>query len=154
MNKILFSITTVCLILVSSFFVFPASSSTIETASIGNTLYVGGTGLGNYSFIQDAINNASDGDTVFVYNGVYNESLVINKSISLQGEDNESTIVTSYYYYPKYINKEIVCIKSDNVSFSNFNIKTAIRINRKCFSIYSIISEFTSDYFNIAAIIR
>ncbi len=33
----------------------------------GNTLYVGGDGPGNYTKIQDAINNASDGDTVFVY---------------------------------------------------------------------------------------
>ena len=41
--------------------------------SIGNTLYVGGSGEGNYTKIQDAINNASDGDTVFVYNGTYYE---------------------------------------------------------------------------------
>jgi len=36
--------------------------STIE----GNTLYVGGSGFGNYTKIQDAIDNASDNDTVFV----------------------------------------------------------------------------------------
>jgi hypothetical protein len=42
--------------------------------SIGNTLYVGGDGLGNYSNIQDAIDNAMDGDTVFVYNGTYNQN--------------------------------------------------------------------------------
>jgi len=39
--------------------------------STGNTLYVGGSGEGNYSSIQDAIDDASDGDTVFVYNGSY-----------------------------------------------------------------------------------
>ena len=33
----------------------------------GNTLYVGGNGSGNYTKIQDAIDNASDGDTVFVF---------------------------------------------------------------------------------------
>ena len=32
----------------------------------GNTLYVGGSGPGNYSSIQDAIYAASDGDTVFL----------------------------------------------------------------------------------------
>jgi len=32
-----------------------------------NTLYVGGNGEGNYSSIQDAINNASEGDIVFVF---------------------------------------------------------------------------------------
>ena len=38
--------------------------------SRGNTLYVGGSGPGNYTKIQDAIDNTSDGDTVFVYKGI------------------------------------------------------------------------------------
>ena len=33
----------------------------------GNTLYVGGDGPGNYISIQAAIDDASEGDTVFVY---------------------------------------------------------------------------------------
>jgi hypothetical protein len=33
----------------------------------GNTLYVGGMGPGNYTSIQDAINDAENGDTVFVF---------------------------------------------------------------------------------------
>ncbi|RLF42667.1 MAG: hypothetical protein DRN17_07450, partial [Thermoplasmata archaeon] len=44
-------------------------SNEIETAIIndGNTLYVGGSGEGNYSSIQDAVDNASNGDTIYVY---------------------------------------------------------------------------------------
>jgi len=37
------------------------------------TLYVGGSGPGNYTKIQDAIDDASYGDTVFVYNGTYSD---------------------------------------------------------------------------------
>ena len=54
------------------------ASSTISNAMKqsnlppGQILYVGGTGSGNYSCINDAINNTSNGDTVFVYNGTYN----------------------------------------------------------------------------------
>ena len=33
----------------------------------GNIYYVGGNGPDNYTKIQGAINDASDGDTVFVY---------------------------------------------------------------------------------------
>jgi len=33
----------------------------------GSTLYVGGSGPNNYTSIQDAINDASDGDTIYVY---------------------------------------------------------------------------------------
>ncbi len=61
--------------------------------SRGNWLYVGGSGPGNYSKIQDAIDNASDGDTVFVYGGTYHEYIVIDKSIHFIGEDKNTTII-------------------------------------------------------------
>jgi hypothetical protein len=63
--------------------------------SRGNWLYVGGSGPGNYTKIQDAIDNASDGDTVFVYDdsSPYYEFIGIHKSISLIGEERTTTIV-------------------------------------------------------------
>ena len=39
---------------------------TADETNFGNILYVGGTGPGNYSRIQDSIDNASEGDMVFV----------------------------------------------------------------------------------------
>ena len=65
----------------------------IETQSRGNTLYVGGSGPGNYTRIQDAIDNASNGDTVFVYDGIYDEYLEINRAIHLRGESKNNTIL-------------------------------------------------------------
>ena len=47
------------------------NEQSIKPLSSGNILYVGGNGSGNYSKIQDAINDSVDGDTVFVYNGTY-----------------------------------------------------------------------------------
>jgi nitrous oxidase accessory protein NosD len=63
--------------------------------SDGNTLYVGGNGEGNYTKIQDAIDNATDGDTVFVYDdsSSYYENVVVDKSISLIGENRNTTVV-------------------------------------------------------------
>jgi parallel beta-helix repeat protein len=62
-------------------------------ASRGNWLYVGGSGPGNYTRIIDAVNNASDNDTIFVYSGTYFESFSISKSVNLVGEDKNTTII-------------------------------------------------------------
>jgi len=45
--------------------------------------------------IQNAINSASDGDTVFVYNGTYNGEFAINKpNITLKGEGADKVILS------------------------------------------------------------
>jgi len=80
--------------------IIPATAQTTgnqSSTSRGNWLYVGGSGPGNYTKIQDAIDNASDGDTVFVYDNLspYMESLRIRKSIQLIGENKTTTIVNS-----------------------------------------------------------
>ncbi|UCG69311.1 MAG: right-handed parallel beta-helix repeat-containing protein [Thermoplasmata archaeon] len=63
----------------------------IVTAS--STLYVGGVNPGNYSTIQGAVDAALDGDTVFVYSKTYYENVVVNKVLTLIGENKTSTIV-------------------------------------------------------------
>jgi Bacterial Ig domain len=60
----------------------------------GNTLYVGGAEPGNYTKIQAAIDNASDGDTIIVYAKTYYENqIIINKAISIQGAGLTTTII-------------------------------------------------------------
>jgi nitrous oxidase accessory protein NosD len=48
-----------------------------------------------YRTIQDGINNASSGDTIFVYNGLYYENVSVNKTINLIGENKNNTIIDS-----------------------------------------------------------
>jgi parallel beta-helix repeat protein len=47
----------------------------------------------DYPSIQEAINNANEGDTIYVRNGTYYENVVVNKSISLIGENRDATII-------------------------------------------------------------
>jgi len=39
----------------------------------------------NYTSIQPAINNATDGDIILVYSGTYSENVVVNKTLNLTG---------------------------------------------------------------------
>jgi parallel beta-helix repeat protein len=85
----------------------------------GNTLYVGGSGPGNYTMIQDAINDASDGDRVFVFDdsSPYYENIVVNKSIIIQGENKNTTIIDGSN------NGHGVNIIADDVTITGFTIQ-------------------------------
>jgi len=52
-----------------------------------------GWGYTHFNNIQNAISAASTGDTIFVYNGIYDENILINKQIRLFGEDRMDTII-------------------------------------------------------------
>lgn len=73
--------------------------------------------------IQAAINNATTGDTILVLAGTYNESLVVNKSISLIGEDENKTIINGQN------NQFIINITADNVTIEGFTIQNALNLN-------------------------
>lgn len=61
----------------------------------GDVIYVDDNGVNRagYDSIQDAINAADEGDTVYVYSGIYYENIVIDKIINLVGEDKTTTII-------------------------------------------------------------
>jgi len=86
--------------------------------SRGTWLYVGGSGPGNYSRIQDAIDNASDGDTVFVYHGVYYETLSITSSITVKAEDVTTTFIVDNFDVANCV----ILIDADSVVLVGFTI--------------------------------
>lgn len=57
----------------------------------------------DYLTIASAIGNATDGDTVFVRNGTYegpvNQTIVVDRSISIVGENAKTTIIKLYPAY-------------------------------------------------------
>jgi len=74
-----------------------SSYNSIDTLNInlGTTLYVGGMEAGNYSSIQSAINDANNGDTVFIYDdsSPYYERFTVNKQINISSNSKDTTLV-------------------------------------------------------------
>ena len=78
-------------------------------------------GPADFNRIQDAVNAANPGDSVFVRIGVYYEKLSVYKSISVEGENRYYTIVDAGG------SGTAVLIAASGVSFSNFTIRNAGR---------------------------
>ena len=69
--------------------------------------------------IQEAIGNASAGDTVYVKKGTYHENVVVNKSVSLIGEHVDETIIDGN---PPEGFRIPVQVKYDNVTVCGFKL--------------------------------
>ncbi|MCK5300955.1 MAG: right-handed parallel beta-helix repeat-containing protein [Thermoplasmatales archaeon] len=111
-------IMVILLFVSTSFVVVSYNVDKSSTLSFdGNTLYVGGSGPNNYTRIQDAIDYASDWDTVFVYTGSYYENVLVNKSISLIGEDRNLTFIDGSG------SGDVVFVSADYITISGFMIQ-------------------------------
>jgi len=107
----------ICMMLVTSCVMvfFPIE---IVKAS-GNTFYVGGSGPGNYTTIQSAIDAASPGDTVFIYedSSPYIENIIVNKSINILGEYKDTTIIDGNG------KNYVICINAENVKINDLSFR-------------------------------
>jgi nitrous oxidase accessory protein len=90
-----------------------------------------------YLTIQEAVNNADDGDSIFVRAGTYYEHVVVSKTLSFIGEDRNTTIIDgsgSGY---------VMSILSDNVSVTGFTVQNGQ------FGIYVLNSKYANIFNNI-----
>lgn len=97
--------------------IFNGLFTTISADETGSILYVGGSGDGNYSHIQIAVKEAQDGDTIIVYPGVYQETLVIDSSIHINGRSAVETRIIG----DKTTN--VIQVNADDVKLSNLTIE-------------------------------
>ena len=67
--------------------------------------------------IQGGINAVNDDDTIYVYSGTYAENIVVDKSITLRGEDKDTTIIDGGK------SGDVVQIYADRVTISGFTIQ-------------------------------
>jgi len=126
-HRLTFSVPFICLIFAISIISFAFAASATSSRVI--TVNPGGS-------IQEAINNADEGDTIIVKSGTYHEwPIVVNKTLTIIGESLENTIIEG--------NGEadvLFQVVASNVAIENFTLQktdvsfsvqgTAIRISK------------------------
>jgi parallel beta-helix repeat protein len=81
---------------------------------------VGDEGVGNVLSIQEAVNNASQGDVVYVLNGTYYEHVILNKSVSLIGENWAKTVIDGSGY------GTVIQVSVNDTKISGFTIQNGV----------------------------
>ena len=89
--------------------------------------------INHFDNIQDAINKASYGNIIYVYNGTYHENLVINQTVSLIGENKNATFIKNGKVGDHFSNGPID-IEAENVVIKGFTINNAMGIWIKKFT--------------------
>jgi pectinesterase len=121
-----------------------------KTTSENNFIVVAKDGSGNYSSIQDAINNCASFPykkiTIFIKNGTYKEKIRINEwnsNIILLGESKENTIITyddnfnkiglgknsTFYTYTLLVEANDIVLKNLTIENSSGDIGQAVALS-------------------------
>jgi len=82
----------------------------------GDTIIVAQDGNGDFHNIRGAINSASDGDNIRVWQGTYKENVVVRKSLNLIGNGSDYTVIDGGR------NGAVIRIEEDWVNISGFSI--------------------------------
>jgi parallel beta-helix repeat protein len=115
MKRRLFSVLAGFLIIVGSFpFVLSASRIRPSQGEIPIA-----SSQASFTSIQYAINEAENGSTIVVPSGIYYEHVVVNKSISLFGENLSTTIIDGGNA------STVVEVTADNVAIVGFTIRNS-----------------------------
>lgn len=106
--------TVLMKVLVVALFIFWGGVSMADGSRV---LIVSKSGSGDYLTVSDACKAAKDGDTVYICDGIYEESVIVgNKKIHLIGESTEGTILkytgTQYAHPPL----EMCCGSIENLT--------------------------------------
>ncbi len=75
----------------------------------------------HFSNIQDAIENASDGSIIFVYEGTYFGEMTVNKSVELIGMNAQTTIIDGIMV------DNVLEIRADDVKIQSLTISNSSR---------------------------
>ncbi|MFQ5883468.1 MAG: NosD domain-containing protein [Thermoplasmata archaeon] len=121
--------------------IYTNSTGTLTVTKAG-LITVDDDGPADYKTIQEAIDAANPRDKIFVYAGTYPENVIVNKTVTLEGEDEDLVIVTGGG------SGTVFLVTADDVSIMYFTIRDGYygvfsdRTNGLVLS-YNIIKNYT-----------
>ena len=86
-------------------------------ASGPSVVFVGGTGPGNFSSIQEAVATVSSGGLVVIYPGVFHDQVMLNKSVELRGSGQNVTVINGSRQ------GNVVTVAADDVTIRNLTVQ-------------------------------
>ncbi len=97
---------------------FSASASVLTPVNYAGYYTVDAHGNGNFSTIASAINSVPSASKILVCPGIYTETLIINKSLTIEGAGADATTVDGNGSY-----SDVIRIESNNVNISHITLK-------------------------------
>jgi len=127
MKKISISIVIIFILIINGLISISTNGQTRATDVSHNKYYVDdkpnlyrdGTAEYPFNSIQQAIDAANEGDIIYVFGGEYNETLIIDKELTLIGSIEEGKSIIYYGASHKYTIK----ITADHVNFTGFEVR-------------------------------
>ena len=113
----IFPLITMVLLLISGIPLLADSNVGGEiTTTRGITITVDQSGVGDYTTIQNAVDNSTDGDKIIINSGTYYEEVIIDKELEIEGSGNNQTIINGTG------TKDAIIIIDNNTIISNIKI--------------------------------
>jgi parallel beta-helix repeat protein len=111
-NKRTLQVLTIVLISLAAIFII-----SVQRVNASKTIVV----PDQYNTINEAINHASPGDIIQVKSGIYNENLPINKSLTLQGQNRQNTVIIGEGGAERGANP-VIALGANDIKISGFTI--------------------------------
>jgi parallel beta-helix repeat protein len=106
-------------------------------------IYVDNSGGGDFLSIQDAIDYANESDIIQIMSGEYHEHVIINKSVSMQGDESSNTIIS-------FSGDNTIKVTVNNVTISNIKIQNSRASSFSCIQLSDVtgcnISNIIAQY--------
>jgi len=94
----------------------------VTTTAGAAVITVDSNGGESYTSIQEAVNNAQNGDTILVNPGVYKENIKVNKEVSIISKSGSEDQVNRTYVLGTVPDDAVFFVNSSNVKISGFFI--------------------------------